>query len=266
MRVALFLTCFNDALYPQTGRAVVELLQRLGHRVEPAGGTAGQPGGPASGPTLDFPLGQTCCGQMHVNTGYAREALPLARRWVEGFAAYDAVVTPSPSCAGTVRESYPRLADRLDDPALAAAVSELAPRVYELSEFLLDVLGVEDVGAYFPHRVTYHPTCHSLRGLHVGDRPRRLLQAVKGLTLVDLPAEEECCGFGGTFALKNAEVSVAMGADKARHARDTGAEVLAALDNSCLTHIGGLLSRQRSGMRVLHVAEILAATERGVAA
>jgi L-lactate dehydrogenase complex protein LldE len=244
MRIALFVTCFNDALYPRTGQAVVRLLERLGH-------------------TVEFPLAQTCCGQMHINTGYYREGVPLAHRWIEVFDGYDAVVGPSPSCVGTVRESYPRIAARTGDDALARAGTAIAPKVHELSELLVDVLGVEDVGAYFPHRVTYHPTCHSLRGLHVGDRPYRLLRAVKGLTLVDLPVEEECCGFGGTFAMKNAEVSVAMGADKARHARDTGAEVLCALDNSCLTHVGGILSRQRSGMRVLHLAEILASTEEG---
>jgi L-lactate dehydrogenase complex protein LldE len=198
---------------------------------------------------------------MHVNTGYYREAVPLARRWLGVFDAYDAIVSPSPSCVGTVRESYSRIAERTEDRKLAGDTAEIIPRVHELSEFLVDVLGVEDVGAYFPHRVTYHPTCHSLRGLHVGDRPYRLLRAVKGLTLVDLPEAEECCGFGGTFALKIPEVSVAIGADKARHARETGAEVLCALDNSCLTHIGGILSRQRSGMRVLHLAEILATSE-----
>jgi L-lactate dehydrogenase complex protein LldE len=246
MRVALFVTCFNDALYPQTGRAVVGLLERLGHEVA-------------------FPLEQTCCGQMHVNTGYYREAVPLAHRWLKVFDGYEAVVSPSPSCVGTIREQYARIADRAGDRALARSAAATVPRVYELSEFLVDVLGVEDVGAYFPHRVTYHPTCHSLRGLHVGDRPLRLLRAVKGLRYVDLPAAEECCGFGGTFALKNSEVSVAMGADKARHARETGAEVLCALDNSCLTHIGGLLSRGRSGMRVLHLAEILATTEEAAA-
>ena len=137
----------------------------------------------------------------------------------------------------------------------------LAPRVYELSEFLVDVLGVIDVGAYFPHRVTYHPTCHSLRMLRVGDRPLQLLRAVRGLDLVELPGADQCCGFGGTFAMKNADTSVAMGSDKVRHVRDTGAEVLVASDNSCLAHIGGMLSRQRSGMRVLHLAEILASTE-----
>ncbi len=242
MRVALFVTCFNDALYPRTGQAVVALLERLGHEVV-------------------FPSAQTCCGQMHVNTGYYREAVPLAHTFIDVFDPYEAIVSPSPSCVGTVRESYARIAERTGDAALVRSTASIVPRVHELSEFLVDVLGVEDVGGYFPHRVTYHPTCHSLRGLHVGDRPYRLLEAVKGLTLMHLPAAEECCGFGGTFAMKNAEVSVAIGADKARHARDTGAEVLCALDNSCLTHIGGMLSRGRSGMRVLHLAEILAGSE-----
>jgi L-lactate dehydrogenase complex protein LldE len=242
MRVALFVTCFNDALYPRTGKAVVRLLERLGHEVV-------------------FPTAQTCCGQIHVNTGYYRETVPLAHRFLRVFDPYEAIVSPSPSCVGTVRESYRRIAERTGDEALARSAARIVPRLHELSEFLVGVLGVEDVGAYFPHRVTYHPTCHSLRGLHVGDRPHRLLQAVKGLTLIDLPAAEECCGFGGTFAVKNAEVSVAIGADKARHARDTGAEVLCALDNSCLTHVGGILSRERSGMRVLHLAEILASEE-----
>jgi L-lactate dehydrogenase complex protein LldE len=153
------------------------------------------------------------------------------------------------------------VARRSGDQGLADAVDRVSPAVYELSEFLVDVLGVEDVGAYFPHTVTYHPTCHSLRMLGVGDRPTRLLRAVRGLRLIDLPQAEECCGFGGTFAVKNADTSVAMGSDKARHVRSTGAEVVVAGDNSCLMHIGGLLSRQRSGVRVMHLAEILASTE-----
>jgi len=145
---------------------------------------------------------------------------------------------------------------------LRAAVEAITPKVFELSEFLVDVLQVTDVGAYFPHRVTYHPTCHSLRMLHVGDKPLRLLRRVRGIDLVELPAADECCGFGGTFAMKNADVSVAMGSDKARHVRDTNAEVLVAGDNSCLAHIGGLLSRERSGVRTMHLAEILASTEK----
>ncbi|WBB63050.1 (Fe-S)-binding protein [Streptomyces sp. WMMC500] len=242
MRIALFVTCLTDALSPQTGRSVVALLERLGHRV-------------------DFPRAQNCCGQMHLNTGYRPEALPLARRFADAFAGYEAVVTPSASCAGMVREHHRALAAEYGDAALAAAAERLAPRVHELSELLVDVLGVTDVGAYFPHRVTYHPTCHSLRMLRVGDRPLRLLRAVRGIDLVELPEAESCCGFGGTFALKNSAVSGAMLADKVRHVRATGGDVLCAADNSCLMHIGGGLSRLDTGIGTRHLAEILAATE-----
>jgi L-lactate dehydrogenase complex protein LldE len=244
MRVALMVTCVNDAMFPDTGKAVVTLLRRLGVDV-------------------DFPEAQTCCAQPMVNTGYLDEAVPVVRAFVGAFEGYDAVVTPSGSCAGSARHQHSIVAQRSGDAGLATAVAEVSPRVFELSEFLVDQLGVTDVGAYFPHRVTYHPTCHSLRLLGVGDRPRRLLESVRGLTLVDLLGAEECCGFGGTFAVKNSDTSVAMGADKARHVCDTGAEVLVAGDNSCLMHIGGMLSRQRAGVRVMHLAEILAATEGG---
>ena len=242
MRVALMVTCVNDAMFPGTGRAVVRLLRRLGVEV-------------------DFPEAQTCCGQPMVNTGYLDEAVPAVRSFARAFEGYDAVVTPSGSCAGSVRHQHRLVAERAGDPGLTAVVTELSPRTYELTEFLVDVLGVTDVGAYFPHSVTYHPTCHSLRMLGVGDRPRQLLEAVRGLRLVDLPKAEECCGFGGTFALKNSDTSVAMGTDKARHVRETGAEVVVAGDNSCLMHIGGMLDRGRAGIRVMHLAEILAATE-----
>jgi L-lactate dehydrogenase complex protein LldE len=242
VKVALMVTCVNDAMFPDAGKAVVTLLRRLGVEV-------------------DFPEAQTCCAQPMVNTGYVDEAVPVVRTFVEAFDGYDAVVTPSGSCAGSARHQHRIVARRSGDPALQDAVARTSPKVLELTEFLVDVLGVDDVGASFPHRVTYHPTCHSLRMLGVGDRPTRLLSKVRGLRLVDLPGAEECCGFGGTFAVKNADVSVAMGSDKARHVRETGAEVLVAGDNSCLMHIGGLLSRQQSGVRVMHLAEVLAATE-----
>ncbi|MEU0468977.1 (Fe-S)-binding protein [Amycolatopsis sp. NPDC006131] len=242
MKVAVQVTCINDAMFPGTGKAVFTLLRRLG--VE-----------------ADFPVAQTCCAQPMVNTGYLDEAVPVVRNFVDAFAGYDAIVTPSGSCAGSVRHQHSIVARRSGDGRLQEAVAETSPKVYELTEFLVDVLGVTDVGAYFPHRVTYHPTCHSLRMLGVGDRPLRLLREVRGLDLVELPAADECCGFGGTFAVKNAETSTAMGADKARHVLDTGAEVLVAGDNSCLLHIGGLLSRQRTGVRVMHLAEVLAGTE-----
>jgi L-lactate dehydrogenase complex protein LldE len=242
VKVALMVTCINDTLFPDTGKAVVRLLRRLGVDV-------------------DFPEQQGCCGQPMVNTGYLDEAVPVVRNFARAFAGYDAVVTPSGSCAGSVRHQHGIVARRSGDAALGRATAELSPRTYELSEFLVDVLGVVDVGAYFPHTVTYHPTCHSLRMLRVGDRPERLLRAVRGLRLVDLRDADQCCGFGGTFALKNADTSVAMGSDKARHVAESGAEVLVAGDNSCLMHVGGLLSRQRSGIRVLHLADVLASTE-----
>jgi L-lactate dehydrogenase complex protein LldE len=247
MRVSLFITCFNDSLFPETGHAVVRVLERLGH-------------------TVEFPMEQTCCGQMHFNTGYQREAIPLARRFAQVFGDAEVVVSPSASCVGMVREFYPRLAEVAGDRRLAQAVDALIPRVYELSEFLVNKLGVEDVGAYYPHRVTYHPTCHSLRVLRVGDAPLRLLRAVRGIDLVELPDAEQCCGFGGTFAVKNADTSMAMLGDKLRCVLDTRAEVCVAADNSCLMQIGGALHRQRAGVRTVHLAEILASTEESVLA
>ncbi|WP_327372979.1 (Fe-S)-binding protein [Streptomyces sp. NBC_01216] len=233
MRVALFVTCVNDALYPSTGVATVRILERLGVEV-------------------DFPAAQTCCGQPPYNTGHRREAAPLVRRTVDAFEGYDHVVTPSGSCATTVRHHYPRF---------GPDAARLGPRTYELTEFLVDVLGVTDVGAYFPHRVTYHPSCHGMRGLGLGDRPRRLLEAVEGLDLIELPGASECCGFGGTFAVKNAEVSAAMGRDKVASALSTGATVLCGADNACLMHLDGILRREGQPLRTLHLAEILAGTE-----
>ena len=242
MRVALFITCFNDTLFPNVGIATTSLLERLGL-------------------TVEFPETQTCCGQMHYNTGYQRETIPLVRHFVEVFDAAEVIVAPSASCVGMVRDLYPRVAEISGDGALVEAVARLTTRVYELSEFLVNRLELTDIGAYYPHRVTYHPTCHSLRVLNVGDAPLRLLHGVKGIDLVELPGAAECCGFGGTFAVKNADTSLAMLSDKMRCVLDTGAEVLCAADTSCLMHIGGGLHRQRAGVATVHLAEILAATE-----
>ncbi|MFD3807970.1 (Fe-S)-binding protein [Streptomyces sp. NPDC058619] len=246
MRVALFVTCVNDAIYPSTAVATVRLLERLGV-------------------TVDFPTAQTCCGQPQYNTGYRRETEPLVHRVSRAFEGYDYVVTPSGSCVAMVRDNYPRIARKARaegrGDTLAEACDSLVPRTYELTEFLVDVLGVTDVGAYFPHEVTYHPSCHGLRMLGLGERPRQLLQAVKGLELRELPGAEECCGFGGTFAVKNPDVSAAMGADKIRNSLSTGAGVLCGADNSCLMHIDGMLRRQDAPQRALHIAEILASTE-----
>jgi L-lactate dehydrogenase complex protein LldE len=244
VRIALFATCVGDTLFPAASIATVAVLERLGHSVS-------------------FPEEQTCCGQMHSNSGYTEEATRLLRHFVDTFSsdAFDAIVAPSGSCAAMVEDQYARLAKQSGDEQLIEAVAALTPRVFELSQFLVGELDVEDVGAYYPHRVTYHPTCHSLRLLRVGDAPLRLLRAVRGIDLVELGEADACCGFGGTFAVKNAEVSAAMLADKCRAVLDTGAEVCTALDSSCLMQIGGGLTRQRTGVRTVHLAEILAAQE-----
>ena len=241
MRIALFITCLTDTLYPETGQAITALLERLGHEVA-------------------FPPGQACCGQMHFNSGYRRQTVPMVRGFARAFSGFDAIVTPSASCAAMVREYHPVVAAESGDAGLARGVGEVAARVHDVSGLLVNVLGVVDVGAYFPYRVTYHPSCHSLRMLQVGDAPVRLLRAVGGLELVDLPGADGCCGFGGTFALKNAATSAAMCADKVAAVRGTGAQVLCSADNSCLMHIGGALTRQRADIPTKHLAEILAST------
>jgi L-lactate dehydrogenase complex protein LldE len=244
MRISLFITCYNDLLFPNTGIAVVKLLERLGH-------------------TLDFRPEQTCCGQMHYNTGYQLETIPLVRKFVETFATSELICCPSASCVAMIRDHYTKAAHLAGDTTLLQRVAEVVPRVFELTELLVNRLGVEDVGAYYPHRVTYHPSCHSLRLLRVGDAPLRLLRKVGGIELIELAKQEECCGFGGTFAVKNAETSSAMLADKARCVLNTGAEVCTASDNSCLMHIYGSLHRQRAGVRTVHIAQILASTREG---
>jgi len=242
MRASLFITCYNDTLYPETGRAVVRLLERLGVEVE-------------------FRAAQTCCGQMHANTGFRSEAYSQAKRLVRLYQDVEAVVIPSSSCVAMIRDQYPGLIEELGNQELREQFEALLPRVYELSEFLIDNLGVEDVGAYFPHRVTYHASCHGLRALGLGDRPFRLLAKVRGLDLVALENLDRCCGFGGTFSIKNAEVSSAMLSTKLLDVQNTGAEYCTALDNSCLMHLGGALHREFAAMRTIHMAEILASTE-----
>ena len=246
MLISLFIACYNDALFPETGKAVVAVLERLGH-------------------TVEFRPEQTCCGQMHYNTGYAHEAEPLMRRMLDVYRGAETVCVPSASCVSMMRDHYPKIAAESGDASLAAEVADLLDRVYEFSELLVDRLNVDDVGASFPHRVTLHTSCHSLRSLHLRDQPVRLLQHVRGLELVALPRHDECCGFGGTFAVKNADVSTAMAADKAGCVLDTGAEFCVAGDNSCLMQIGGLLARQGSTVRCLHLAEVLASTGDGTA-
>src|ERR1051325_6002743 len=219
-------------MFPEAGRSTDAVLERLGHEVV-------------------FPVEQTCCGQLHLNSGYRDEAVRLARRFVDVFGEFEVVVAPSSSCVGAVRELYPQLLG-VSHPVL--------DRVFELSELLVRRLGVDDVGASFPHRVTSPPTCHALRVTCVGDAPLRLLRQVRGLELAELPRAEECCGFGGTFSIKNADTSSAMLADKCECITTTGAEFCSALDGSCLLQIGGGLSRRGAGARPIHLAEILAST------
>ena len=239
MRIALFIACYNDALFPETGIAVVRILERLGH-------------------TVQFPRAQTCCGQMHYNTGYQAEALPLVRRFVQVFRDCEVVCVPSSSCVAMIREHYEKIAIASGDNALQSEVSALLPRICEFTELLMHRLGVEDVGAVFPHRVTYHASCHSLRSLHLGDVPMRLLSKVRDIELVPLEAVEQCCGFGGTFAVKNPDVSGAMLEEKLQCLKKTQAEICTACDNSCLMHIQGALHRQRAPMQTQHIAQILA--------
>ncbi|MCY9784333.1 (Fe-S)-binding protein [Nocardiopsis sp. EMB25] len=242
MRVSLFATCVVDTMAPRAAWATARLLERLGH-------------------TVTVPDGQTCCGQMHVNSGYRRQAVRVVANHVRAFEESDVVVAPSGSCVASIRHQQAMVARGAGDEGLARAAEELAERTYELSQFLVDVLGVEDVGASYPHRVTYHPACHGARVLGLGDRQLRLLRAVRGLELVELPGADQCCGFGGTFALKNADTSAAMLSDKIASIVSTRAEVCTAGDASCLMHIGGGLSRLRAATGTVHLAEILAATE-----
>src|SRR6266702_4471990 len=242
MHASLFITCYNDTLYPETGRAVVRLLERLGVSVE-------------------FRAAQTCCGQMHANTGFRGEAFSQAKRFVRLYQDAESVVIPSSSCVAMVRDQYPGLFEELGNEDLRKQLAALMPRVFELSEFLIDRLGVDDVGAYFPHRVTYHASCHGVRALHLGQRPFRLLSKVRGLELVPLDNLDRCCGFGGTFSIKNAEVSSAMLSAKLHDVLSTRAEYCTALDNSCLMHLGGAMHREFAGVKTIHMAQILASTE-----
>lgn len=242
MRVGLFVTCLTDSLFPAAGRATVTLLERLGV-------------------TVEFPASQGCCGQMHVNTGFPREAVPMIASFVDAFSDVDFIVVPSGSCAGSIRHQHHDVAARYGSPGLVRDVDVTVPRVLELSEFITDVLGLDDVGATFHGRVAYHPSCHSLRVARIGDRPQRLLRSVRGLELVEHADADQCCGFGGTFAVKNSEVSAAMVSDKVRHVTAVTPDVLVSVDSSCLMNIGGALKKTGSPIRTLHLAEVLASVE-----
>ncbi len=245
MLISIFITCYNDALFPESGKAVVEVLERLGH-------------------TVEFRAAQTCCGQMHYNTGYREDAHKLLRHFCEVFETAEVICCPSSSCVAMMRDHYPKMAAEINDPALTAQVAAIVPRIYEFAELLVDKLKVTNVKAFFPHTVTLHSSCHALRSLHIGDNAHQLLNNVAGLTLKELPDHDQCCGFGGTFAVKNPDVSAAMASDKIQCILSTKAEICTGSDNSCLMHIGGALTRQRTGVRTMHLAEILAQTDETV--
>jgi len=233
--VALFVPCYVDQLYPQIGRACVTLFERLGV-------------------PLVYPEEQTCCGQPAFNSGYWEEARPVVRHFARTFEQYSWIVVPSGSCASTCRAFFGQL---VTDPE----ITRVGSRVYELSEFLVNVMGVTDTGARFPHRITFHDACHARRELGILDPPRRLIQSVRDSTFVELPRGEECCGFGGTFSVKLAGTSLAMGRDKAKSIAECGAEVVVSGDASCLMHVGGILKRDPAlrHIRTMHLAELLVA-------
>jgi L-lactate dehydrogenase complex protein LldE len=236
--VALFIPCFVDQLSPRVGIDMARVLQRIGYAV-------------------NFPEAQTCCGQPAFNSGYWDEARPLAERFVAIFRGVDAVVCPSGSCTTMVRNFYSEL---LAGTALAGELANVTARVYEFSEFLVKIAKVADVGARFPHRVTYHDACHALRELRLKQEPRELLRHVRDLELVEMPYCEECCGFGGMFATKFPMISSAMGETKAANVEAAGAEYVTSTDPSCLMHIEGVLRLRKSAARTMHIASILAQT------
>lgn len=234
--VSLFIPCFVDQLLPQVAVDTVKVLRRLKYGVE-------------------YPEDQTCCGQPAFNTGYWNEARPCAEHFVKIFKHADVVVCPSGSCATMIRTFY---ADLLAKNSLRDDALSLASRTFELSEFLVKVAGVTQVGAVFPHRVTYHASCHGLRELKLRDEPLQLLRQVRGLTLIEMARSEECCGFGGTFAAKFSDISAAMGTSKAESVTATGAEFVTAIDPSCLLHLEGILGKRQASTRTIHLASILA--------
>jgi L-lactate dehydrogenase complex protein LldE len=236
MKVSIFITCISDAVYPRVGQAMAKLLHRYGVEVH-------------------FPELQTCCGQPAFNSGYWEPARTAARTIIEAFADSDFVVVPSGSCTGMMHHYYEKLFE--GDAGMVAQARALKEKTYEFTQFLVHVLGVTDVGARFPASVTYHPSCHGTRLLGVKEEPLQLLEQVRDLELLPLPFGEDCCGFGGTFAVKMAEISGAMVDEKATHVLETQAQVLTGLDMSCLMNIGGRLSHQGKTVRVMHLAELL---------
>jgi L-lactate dehydrogenase complex protein LldE len=239
MKIQLFITCLNDALFPRTGIATTEILERLGH-------------------TVEFDPRQTCCGQMHLNSGYTDEAVKLAERWLDIYESAECIVSPSGSCVANVREMFAHAGRWTHNSSLVDRAAKMEGKLFELSEFLLEFGGMETLAPYFPHKVTYHPTCHGARALGLMDSPEKLLRQVRGLELVELSEKWQCCGFGGTFSVKNPETSSAMLNDKCAAICALEVEYCVAIDNSCLMHIGGGLRKDGRTPKVIHLAEVLA--------
>ena len=242
MNIQLFITCLNDALFPRTGIATTEILEKLGHSVK-------------------FDARQTCCGQMHLNSGYTAEAIQLAERWLDIYDGADCIVSPSGSCVANVREMFAHAGQWTQNSSLVDRARRMEGKLFELSEFLLKFGGLEILKPYFPHRVTYHPTCHGARALGLGDSPEQLLRQVRGLELVELSEKWQCCGFGGTFSVKNSETSSGILEDKCEMICKLDVDYCVAIDNSCLMHIGGGLRKGKSQPKVIHLAEVLASWE-----
>lgn len=235
MKVSLFITCLCDMFHPNVGKDTVELLERLGCEV-------------------DFPTGQTCCGQPAYNSGFLQQSKKAMKQMIRAFEGAEYIVGPSGSCVGMLRE-YPSLLK--DDPEWAKKANDFAHKTYELTQFLVDVLQVRDVGSTFRGRVTYHPSCHMTRILGVKDAPISLLQAIPGIDLIELPVKEGCCGFGGTFSIKNSAISTEMAREKSEHVLETGADYLVGGDMACLMNIGGIMEREGKQVKIVHIAEIL---------
>lgn len=247
-RVALFVTCMVDMLYPDVGMATVELLE-------------------AQGIEVIFPVEQTCCGQPAFNSGFRDETRAVARHFLDVFeplltsGQVDALVAPSGSCVAMVAHFYPVLFEEPKDAADLRRAQTVAAATFELTEFLVDVLGVTSTGAHLEQKVTYHACCHTLREMGIDRQPRLLLSAIEGIEEVALQGADECCGFGGTFAVKNGPISSAMGQRKTVNVAASGAEIVALCDVSCMTHINGMLSRQGQAPRAVHIAELLVAQQ-----
>jgi L-lactate dehydrogenase complex protein LldE len=236
-KVTLFIQCLVDVMYPEVGEAMLKIFRKLDIAV-------------------DCPVDQTCCGQPAFNSGYHKQARVAARKFIQLFDDAQSIVCPSGSCVHMVRHHYPELFR--DDPAWLKRAESIRDKTFELTEYLVDVLGVEALDARFDGKITYHDSCHPLRGLGIMDQPRKLISKVDGAEFIEMQKSDQCCGFGGAFAVKYPEISTAMVEDKVNNIIATGADAVVGVDMSCLMNIQGLLSRKKSDVKIMHIAELLA--------